>query len=319
MIYRGLASIGPDFGPSAVTIGNFDGVHAGHRRIMRRAVALAAETGATPTVLTFDPHPATVVAPERTPRLLSTLEERAELMRQEGIERVVILPFDRAFSSLSPEEFARDVLAGVLQAKAVLVGENFRFGTRQTGDVDVLRALGEIYGFRTEVVSGVRLRGVLVSSTVIRGLIERGEVSRAGRLLERPYALQGPVVPGRGIGRQRTAPTLNLETPAEVIPARGVYITRACDVNDASRTWASVTNVGVRPTFGGGPLTIETHLLEPLDGPDPLRLRVEFLRRLRDERQFDSPEELKAQILRDAATAQKFFRRLGRVGKVITC
>lgn len=318
MIYRGLSSIGPDFGPSAVTIGNFDGVHAGHRRIMRRAVALGAEIGAVPTVLTFDPHPATVVAPERTPRLLSTLEERAELMRQEGIERVVILPFDRGFSSLSPEEFVRDVLSGALQARAVLVGENFRFGARQTGDVAVLRALGEIHGFRTEVVGGVKLRGVLVSSTVIRGLIERGAVSRAGRLLERPYALEGPVVPGRGIGRQRTAPTLNLETPAEVIPARGVYITRACDVHDSSRSWASVTNVGVRPTFGGGPLTIETHLLEPLGGPDPVRLRVEFLRRLRDERQFGSPEELKIQILRDAAAARKFFRRLGRAGKVIT-
>lgn len=318
MIYRGLASIGPDFGPSAVTIGNFDGVHAGHRRIMRRAVALGAEIGATPTVLTFDPHPATVVAPERTPRLLSTLEERAELMRQEGIERVVILPFDRGFSSLSPEEFVRDVLAGVLQARAVLVGENFRFGSRQAGDAAVLRALGEIYGFRTEVVGGVKLRGVLVSSTVIRGLIERGAVSRAGRLLERPYALEGPVVSGRGIGRQHTAPTLNLETPAEVIPARGVYITRACDAGDASRSWASVTNVGVRPTFGGGPLTIETHLLEPLDGPDPVRLRVEFLRRLRDERRFDSPEELRRQILRDAAAAQKFFRRLDRALKVIT-
>lgn len=314
MIYRGLESIGSGFGPSVVTIGNFDGVHAGHRRLLQRAAAIAAEINAVPTVLTFDPHPATVVAPERAPRLLTTLEERAELMRQNGIQRVVILSFDRGFASLTPEEFVRGVLVGALQARAVLVGENFRFGGGQAGDAAVLAALGEIYGFRTEIVSGVRRRGVLVSSTVIRRLIESGQVSRAARLLERPYALEGPVVRGRGIGSRQTAPTLNLETPAEVLPAAGVYITCATD-SASRRRWPSVTNVGVRPTFGSGPLTIETHLLDPLDGPNPGRLRLEFLYRLREERKFESAAALKAQIWNDAARARRFFTRLSSFRK----
>lgn len=315
MIYRSLAELGPGFGPSVVTIGNFDGVHAGHRRILRRAVALSGELGAAATVLTFDPHPAKVVAPERAPRLLTTLEERAGLMFEEGIQRVVILPFDREFASLSPEEFVRDVVVERLQARAVLVGDNFRFGARQTGDVEVLQALGEVHGFRTEIIGGVRLRGQLVSSTAVRRLIEAGDVSRANRLLERPYSLAGEVTPGRGVGARHTVATLNLRTGAEVLPAIGVYITRTTDLANPKRRWNSITNVGVRPTFGGGELSIETHLLDTLIPPTPARIRVEFWRRLREERKFESPEALKTQILSDAARARKYFRRLARLGK----
>lgn len=315
MIYRSLAELGPGFGPSVVTIGNFDGVHAGHRRILRRAVALSGELGAAATVLTFDPHPAKVVAPERAPRLLTTLEERAGLMFEEGIQRVVILPFDREFASLSPEEFVRDVVVERLQARAVLVGDNFRFGARQTGDVEVLQALGEVHGFRTEIIGGVRLRGQLVSSTAVRRLIEAGDVSRANRLLERPYSLAGEVTPGRGVGARQTVATLNLRTGAEVLPAIGVYITRTTDLANPKRRWNSITNVGVRPTFGGGELSIETHLLDTLIPPTPARIRVEFWRRLREERKFESPEALKTQILSDAARARKYFRRLARLGK----
>lgn len=315
MIYRSLAELGPGLGPSVVTIGNFDGVHAGHRRILRRAVALSHELGAAATVLTFDPHPAKVVAPERAPRLLTTPEERAGLMFDEGIQRVVILPFDRQFASLSPEEFARDVLVGRLQARAVLVGDNFRFGARQTGDVKVLQALGEVNGFRTEIIGSVRLRGRLVSSTVVRRLIEAGNLPQANRLLERAYSLSGEVVPGRGVGARQTVATLNLRTGAEVLPAIGVYITRTTDLANPERQWNSITNVGVRPTFGGGELSIETHLLDSFAPPTPARIRVEFLRRLRDERNFESPEALKAQILRDAARARTYFRRLARLGK----
>jgi len=315
VIYRSLAELGPGFGPSVVTIGNFDGVHAGHRRILRRAVALSGELGAAATVLTFDPHPAKVVAPERAPRLLTTLEERAGLMFEEGIQRVVILPFDREFASLSPEEFVRDVVVERLQARAVLVGDNFRFGARQTGDVEVLQALGEVHGFRTEIIGGVRLRGQLVSSTAVRRLIEAGDVSRANRLLERPYSLAGEVTPGRGVGARQTVATLNLRTGAEVLPAIGVYITRTTDLANPKRRWNSITNVGVRPTFGGGELSIETHLLDTLIPPTPARIRVEFWRRLREERKFESPEALKTQILSDAARARKYFRRLARLGK----
>ncbi len=316
-IYRSLQEIPADFGPSALTIGNFDGVHYGHRRILRRLAELAAEQAWKPSVLTFHPHPTTVVAPERSPLLMTTPERRAELMREEGIEQVLILPFTPELAQLSPEDFVRTLLVERLGARAVLVGDNFRFGHRQAGNVAVLRELGRRYGFDTEIVGAVSCRGRVVSSSGIRALIREGHVSLAARLLLRPYALEGGVVTGRGVGSKQTVPTLNLSTTAEVIPARGVYITRTRDL-DALRQWNSVTNIGYRPTFGASEeLSIETFLLEPPAGEVPRRIRVEFLRRVRDERRFNSPEELKAQILRDVRAAQNYFRRarawIGRV------
>lgn len=306
-------------GPSVLTIGNFDGVHSGHRRIIQRTVELARELHAKPSVLTFDPHPAKVVAPERAPKLLSTPQQRSEIMRQLGIEQVLILPFGDDFSRLSPEEFAREVLVGRFGALAVLVGENFHFGCGQAGDVTVLRELGGKYGFQTEVIPGVVIRGQLVSSTAVRRLIEAGNVSRAGRFLERPYAVDGEVVSGHGIGSRQTVPTLNLKTEAEILPARGVYITRTRDLLDG-RQWPSITNIGIRPTFGGDSLTVETFLLAALTPPNPLQIRVEFLKRVREERKFDTPEALKSQIMSDVARANAFFRRLNAIqGKIAHC
>jgi riboflavin kinase/FMN adenylyltransferase len=175
--------------------------------------------------------------------------------------------------------------------------------------VDTLERLGREYGFTVEAVPAVVVRGRIVSSTEVRHLIEAGSVSFAARLLERPYALDGQVVRGHGIGSKQTVPTLNLDTTAEVLPAHGVYITHTRD-RDSARTWPSISNIGYRPTFNGDRLTIETFLLQPLEGDSPRRIRVEFLRRVRDERKFDSPEALKTQILKDVARAQAFFRRV---------
>jgi riboflavin kinase/FMN adenylyltransferase len=316
-VYRSLQEVPADFGPSALTIGNFDGVHYGHRKILRRLVELAAAHGWKPSVLTFHPHPTTVVAPERSPLLMTTPERRAELMREEGIAQVLILPFTPELAQLSPEDFVRTLLVERLAARAVLVGDNFRFGHRQAGNVEVLRELGRRYGFETEIVGAVSCRGRVVSSSGIRELIRDGSVSLAARLLQRPYALEGDVVSGRGVGSQQTVPTLNLSTAAAVIPARGVYITRTRDL-DGARQWNSVTNIGYRPTFGASEeLSIETFLLEPLTSEPPRQIRVEFLRRIRDERRFNSPEELKSQIFRDVRAAQNYFRRakawIGRV------
>jgi riboflavin kinase/FMN adenylyltransferase len=308
-IYRDLGEIGPGFGPSAVTIGNFDGVHAGHRRILRRVVALARERGWRPSVLTFDPHPAVVVAPERAPLLLTTPEERAARMRAEGIEQVLILPFTHALSLVSPEAFVRDILAERLNARAVLVGDNFRFGHEHAGDIHTLERLGRKYGFIVEVIAAIRVRGRVVSSSEVRRLIREGDVALAGRLLERCYTLSGPVVPGHGVGSKQTVPTLNLASGSALLPADGVYITRTADAG-VGRLCPSVTNIGRRPTFGGGALTIETFLLAPLEGGSPARIRIEFLKRLREERKFESSEALKAQIFRDVARAQAYFRRL---------
>jgi riboflavin kinase / FMN adenylyltransferase len=311
-IYRQLAEVPADFGPSALTIGNFDGVHFGHRRILRRVRAVAAERGLKASVLTFHPHPTSVVAPERVPSLMTSPERRCDLMREEGIEQVLILPFTAQLSRLSPEEFVRQLLVERLAARVVLVGANFRFGYRQAGNVEVLRELGARYGFGTETIPAVKCRGRVVSSSVLRDLVRAGGVGLAARLLERPYALEGEVVAGRGVGSKQTVPTLNLATESEVIPAAGVYVTATSDVQDG-RAWQSLTNVGYRPTFGaGGPLSIETFLLQPLAGDTPRRIRVEFLWRVRGERRFETPEALKAQILADARRAQAWFRRTRR-------
>lgn len=305
-VYRNLADLPADFGPTAVTIGNFDGVHMGHRAILRRLRILADANGWKSSALSFDPHPTKIVAPQRTPKLMTTPEQRARLICEAGVKQVLILPFDAATACLTPEEFAEDLLARRMGARAVLVGEDFRFGCRQAGDVRTLQQLGARLGFAVEIVEAVRFRGQVVSSSSIRALVSAGRVALANRLLGRPYALEGRVVTGRGVGSKQTVPTLNLETEAEVIPALGVYATRANGMD-------AVTNIGYRPTFGESEqLSIETFLLgvEGLaPGSEETRLTVEFLARLREERKFDSPEALKARILFDARAAARFFRR----------
>jgi riboflavin kinase / FMN adenylyltransferase len=316
-VYHSLPEADAGFGPAALTIGNFDGLHAGHRRIMRRVAAVAREHGWKASVLTFDPHPTKVVAPARAPKLLSAPADRVALMAEEGIEQVLILPFTEELSWLSPEQFARDILAARLDARAVLVGDNFRFGHKHAGDTHRLAELGKRYGFTVEAIPAVRMRGRIVSSSGVRDLIVEGRVALAARMLERCYWIEGPVVRGHGVGSKQTVPTLNLAPAAELLPARGVYITRTRDLADR-RTWPSVTNVGTRPTFQGDALTIETFLLEPLTGKSPATIRVEFLKRLREERKFETPELLKAQILRDVSRAKAYFRRLDSTGETMS-
>lgn len=311
-VYRSLTEAAGEFGPSGVTIGNFDGVHRGHQELFRRLAGLSRALEVRPAVVTFDPHPTKVVAPDRTPRLLTSLEQRLVRMRECGIERALVIPFDREFSKLTPEEFVLQVLVSAADARLVLVGGNFRFGNKQAGDTKLLSDLGERFGFETKIVEAVRYRGSTVSSTGIRLLIERGDVGLAARSLGRPFGLEGVVIPGHGVGSRQTVPTLNLETSTEVLPAGGVYITRTQDTKDG-RLWPSVTNIGYRPTFGGDDkLNIETFILEGFARPVPEQITVEFLRRIREERKFPDASALKAQILRDAARAQAFFRRAGR-------
>jgi riboflavin kinase / FMN adenylyltransferase len=311
-VFRSLDEVPPDFGPSALTIGNFDGVHAAHRSILRRVKQVAMERGLKASALTFSPHPSKVVAPARAPRLMSSPEQRAELMREEGIEQLLIMPFDQSVAHLTPEQFVERVLVRKLDVRAVVLGHDFCFGYKQSGNVRVLEQLGRKYGFTTEEVKAVTVRGRLVSSTVLRQLIEAGRISQAARLLERPYALEGEVVAGRGVGSRQTVPTLNLATRTEVLPATGVYVTRTHDMYSA-RAWPSVTNVGYRPTFGDSPqISIETFLLAPFGGETPRDIRVEFLWRVRAERQFPDPQTLKQQILRDVGVAQCYFRRLNK-------
>jgi riboflavin kinase / FMN adenylyltransferase len=311
-LFRSLDEVPRDFGPSALTIGNFDGVHSGHRRILRRVREIAEGRNWKASVLTFDPHPARIVAPERVPRLMTTLEQRAALMSEEGIRQVLILPFNAGVARLTAQEFVEQILVAKLGTRAVVVGENFRFGNKKAGDTQLLKTLGERWGFLTEVVPAVSCRGMRISSSGLRQLVEAGEVARAGRFLGRPYALEGEVVPGRGVGSSQTVPTLNLAPRTDLLPKAGVYVTRTTDLEDG-RSWHSVTNVGYRPTFGAdGRLSIESFLLDSLEGEAPRSIRVEFRRRLRDERKFESPEALKAQIWKDVTRARAYFRRWDR-------
>jgi len=311
-VFRSLAEVPPDFGPCATTIGNFDGVHVGHQTLMWSAVEIARARGWKPAVLTFNPHPAKVVAPDRAPRIIMTLDERAEVMGEIGIEEVLMLPFTPEVSRWSPEEFVRTVLVDAMKVRAVLVGDDFRFGHKQSGDTRVLTELGVKYGFEVDPISPVNVRRVRVSSSLVRQTVRAGRVHHACRLLGRPFALEGLVVKGHGVGTKQTVPTLNLQPTAEVWPADGVYVTRTVDL-DSGRCWKSITNIGHRPTFGGEGTSVETFLLEDLSGPAPARLRVEFLWRVRDERKFPSPADLKAQILRDVGVARRYFARTGRM------
>jgi riboflavin kinase/FMN adenylyltransferase len=283
-------------------------------------------------VLTFDPHPARVLAPERAPKLLMTMNQRLRGMQAEGIEAVLLLPFSLDFARLTPEEFANEILARTLAAAVVLVGEDFRFGYKQAGNVDTLRELGKQLGFEVEAISGISRRGERVSSSAIRKLVGEGAVSRACRMLGEPFALEGNVVRGHGIGSKQTVPTLNLDPLNEVLPKTGVYVTRTQDLGSGSITpdevpsrdpaspsggparkgamWNSITNVGYRPTFDGENLTIETFLLDPLDGDAPEKIEVSFLLFVRDERKFETPEALKGQIFRDVGVARRLHRRL---------
>ena len=296
---------------SVLAIGNFDGIHLGHRAILRAAVERAAKTGDVATALTFDPSPRKVLRPESAPVRVSTNAQRMAWFGTVGLEAAVVLPFTLDLARLSPQEFVEHILVRGLQVRAVLVGENFRFGHKQAGDVALLRELGVRHGFAVEIIPPVALDGEIVSSTAIRREIASGNISHAARLLGRPFALSGDIVPGTGTGRRFTFPTLNLKPEQELLPARGVYVTRTL-LEGETKSRRSVTNVGMRPTFNGASLSVETHLLDFSGEVTAKRMEVRFWKRLREEKKFATPEELRAQIARDIASARRFFTRLRR-------
>ncbi len=297
---------------SVLAVGNFDGLHLGHQAILRATVERALETNTVSTALTFDPPPLKVLRPESAPPRISTNTQRIELFSLLGLEAAVVMPFTTALSRLTPEDFVEQILVGELRVATILVGENFRFGHRQTGNVKLLRELGERLGFEVVIVPPVVFRAEIVSSTIIRREIAEGDVSHAGRLLGRPFVLTGEVVSGTGTGSKFTFPTLNLVPEQELLPARGVYITRACFPGEP-QSHRSVTNIGMRPTFNGNSLTVETHLLDFTEEIPAKRMEVRFWKRLRPEKKFSGPEELRQQISRDIDSANRFFNSLRRL------
>ena len=296
---------------SVVTIGNFDGCHRGHQQILRRVVEEARAAKALSAVLTFFPHPARILRPAEAPALLETLEQRLAAIGTAGIEAVLVMKFDPELANVSPEDFVRRILVETMAAKRVLVGGNFRFGHRGAGDVNLLRELGERLGFAAETVPPVSENGQVISSTAIRCAIREGRVDDARRMLGRPYSLAGEIRTGTGQGRKLVVPTLNLATEQEVLPKNGVYATEAVV---AEKTYRAATNVGVRPTFDGAGtrVTIESHLFDFSDNLTSGKLEVRFWQRLRDEKKFSGPAELREQVRNDIERAKEFFQVAGK-------
>jgi riboflavin kinase / FMN adenylyltransferase len=307
-----IAKFGEKRARTVVGIGNFDGVHLGHQKILHGVMErarrgdggdVAGELMAT--VLTFYPHPARVLRPSAAPALLATLEQRLEAFDAMGMDAALVLRFDEALSKVGAEEFARRFLAETLRAKAVLVGGNFRFGHRQAGDVKLLTAIGADCGFEVCIVEPVTVDGEVVSSSAIRAAVVDGKMEEATQFLGRPFSMEGEIRPGTGTGRKLVVPTLNLTTEQELLPKNGVYATETIL---GGRRFFSATNVGMRPTFDGTRLAIESHLFEFDEQLTSGRMEVRFRKRLRDEEKFPSVDALREQVMRDIAQAREYFR-----------
>jgi riboflavin kinase/FMN adenylyltransferase len=291
-----------------LALGNFDGVHRGHRKILDRVRRVAGEHGATSVVMTFDPHPSRVVRPDKAPPLVMTTTQKLEALAAVGLNGAAIVRFTPALSQWDPETFVRTVLVDWLRVAEVWVGANFLFGHDRSGNFSMLRTLGARYGFKAEKIDPVRYKEFVVSSTRIRRLISEGRVDEAAALLGHEYYLDGTVVHGERRGTQIGFPTANLCTDNELLPPHGVYATTT-KVGGVVR--ASITNIGVRPTVdAGGRVSIETHLFDFEKDLYGASIRVGFVQRLRDERAFESIELLKAQIGADCARARSLFDRL---------
>jgi riboflavin kinase/FMN adenylyltransferase len=310
--------LGKDRPGTVVTIGNFDGVHLGHQKILHAVVARAAAADGRdnahdardaqqellPAVLTFYPHPARVLRPQQAPSLLETLPQRLADFAALGIAAALVLQFDEELAQASAEGFVKEFLVDTMRARAVLVGASFRFGHKQLGDVELLKELGRRWGFEVVIVTPVIDGGDVVSSTAIREALRGGRVEDARRMLGRPFALVGQIRTGTGQGRKLVVPTLNLATEQETLPKTGVYVTQTVLTGG---TYRSVTNVGVRPTFDGTRLAIESHLFDFAEALTSGAMKVRFLQRLRDEQKFSGPEALREQVLKDIERAKTIF------------
>jgi riboflavin kinase/FMN adenylyltransferase len=291
-----------------LALGNFDGLHRGHLKIVERVRRGAAEHGGTPMAMTFDPHPPRVVRPDKAPPLLMTLPQRLDALERAGMRAVAVVRFTRELSQWEPETFVRAVLVDWLHVSEVWVGANFLFGHDRSGNFSLLRTLGQRYGFRADKIDPVRYKEFVVSSTRIRRLVAEGRVDEAGALLGHSYALAGTIVEGRRRGRELGFPTANLRSDNELIPPHGVYATT---LTVDGIVHAAITNVGVNPTFGdNGATTIETHVLHYNRELYGQRVQLGFVQRLRDERRFDDVDALRAQIEADCRRAERLFTRL---------
>ena len=306
-VFHSVAEIPAGFGPTVAAIGNFDGVHLGHQRILSALARQARQLNARAIAITFDPHPEQFLRPAQAPLLLTPLAERLRLLAFTGIDAVLVLPFDVALAELSADDFVRKILVKTLAVSSLHEGGNFRFGRRAEADVADLKKFGAELGFSVQIHPPVTVRGLEVSSSAIREYVVSGDLKRARWMLGRPFQVRSTQARGRGIGTRLLVPTVNLAAYDGLLPAFGVYVTRLIV---GERSFQAVTDVGNRPTFGSASFAVESHILnfEPIELTEETPIDLEFLLRLRGEIEWPTPEALKAQIFKDVAKAKRYFR-----------
>jgi len=309
LVFHKLEDVPADFGPTYISVGNFDGVHRAHARVLSEIVARARANGGKAVAVTFEPHPARILKPESGLKLLTPAAEKLRWLESTGVDAVLLLPFGRDLSLMTPRDFAERILKDKLHAREVHEGFNFRFGHQAAGDMNTLTDLGRELGFDVKQYPEMKLRGETVSSSQSRKLVAAGRVSRARHLLARPFCILSVPGRGRGYGSKYTVPTINLARYDELVPKDGVYITWT---RVAKEQFDSVTNVGNRPTFGNELFAIETHLLNfhPIELTPQTEVEICFLDRLRDEIRFPSVDALREQISRDVKKARRYFHLL---------
>jgi len=317
-IFRALDQVPANYGPTVIAIGNFDGVHCGHRWIIEHARNRARELGAKCIAVTFDPHPVRILRPEAAPPLITPMPERLRLLAETGLHATVVLPFTIEFSHMPAEAFACDVLHRGLHAVEVHEGDSFRFGYQAHAGINELIELGRQYGFVVAAHHSRTVRSLPVSSSQIRQRVAAGDMASARALLGRPFSILSTPARGRGIGTEQTVPTINLAPYHELLPANGVYVTRMkIGEGPNALTFNAVTNAGNRPTFGADSFAVESHLLDfyPLPLKEDTPLELTFLNRIRSEKRFPSPAALKGQILRDVVYTMRYFHLMRLISK----
>ncbi|MGV8073352.1 MAG: bifunctional riboflavin kinase/FAD synthetase [Syntrophobacteraceae bacterium] len=307
-VFVGIENVCRPLRNPVLTIGNFDGVHRGHEALFQRVKEWARKLNGESVVVTFHPHPLEVLSPGNGPSFITAHERKLELIEAAGIDAAIVIPFTKDFAEISAEDFVKDLLVGRLGVKAIVVGYDYRFGRGREGDIDFLKEKGREFGFEVDTVSGISIDGTMVSSTIIRRFIQDGRIDEAGKLLGRYYEISGLVVHGRSRGgRLLGFPTANIRMPSLASPRNGIY---AAQVDVDGVQYGGAANLGYNPTFGDEELSLEVYILDFDRDIYGKTITVRFIERLRDEKRFSGPEELKAQISKDVERAREILRHL---------
>ncbi|HJZ11813.1 MAG TPA: bifunctional riboflavin kinase/FAD synthetase [Acidobacteriota bacterium] len=295
-----------ELGRTVASLGNYDGVHMGHQAVLKRAVEQARKCSVPSVAITFDPVPKKILYPQSAAPLLQTLQQRLHKMEALHLDHTIVVAFDQSFARKTPQEFVKEYLLGILRIQGFVVGRNFSFGHQKKGNVSLLQEMGREHDFWVEGIPEIQINGMRISSTLIRELVRNGKMEEAAMYLGSPFALIGKIVGGEQVGGKLGIPTANLDAENELLPGNGVYVTKAIL---SSRAYPSVTNVGIRPTFGGEKLTVEAHLLDETSNLYGQQMELEFLYKLREEIRFPNIEALKHQIQSDINAARAYFAR----------